>query len=286
MKSVPLLKYVDRNGVLSFRSISRASQQNDRLCTASNMNCTSWLISWNREFSSSNRFFLHPSTQAALDSFSEKMTVESWLRNHARMEVVSVYSYGLTVAASLSIDRRPVIAFAHFLYHSFKMNYIEKYWLSELCHVMPVIDSGGHVVKERKSIIVPTNGSKWVGLLGANPWRDKGYIELSADYKSVGHFAGNYTSKDQLLEFLKMHLHASDVPFIHPPNARFHTVSSPLTVDNAFLLLEWIRNIVVVRIQRLQRCGGRGHELDGDLILLWQFTLPRYWTSLDSWRAR
>ena len=44
--------------------------------------------------------------------------------------------------------------------------------------------------------------------------------------------------------------------------------------------------LVVVRIQRLQRCGGRGHELDGDLILLWQFTLLRYWTSLDLWRAR
>ncbi|KAG0529902.1 hypothetical protein BDA96_05G137400 [Sorghum bicolor] len=240
MMSVPLLKYVDRNGVLSFWSISRASQRNDRLCTASDMNCTSWLISWNKEFPSSNQFFLHPSTQAALDSFSQKMTVESWLRNHARMEVVSVYSYGLTVAASLSNDRRPVIAFAHVLYHSFKMNYIEKYCLSELFRYMPVIDSGGCVVKERKSIIVPAKGSKWADLLGSNPWRNIGYIELLA---SGGHFAGNYTSKDQLLEFLKIHLHASDVPFIRPPNARFHTVSSPLTVDNAFLLLEWIRNI-------------------------------------------
>jgi sacsin len=75
------------------------------------------------------------------------------------------------------------------------------------------------------------------------PWRNDGYIELSADYKSAGHFAGNFSSEDKLLEFLKTYLHASDVPFIHPPNASFCTVSSPLTVDNAFLLLEWIRNI-------------------------------------------
>ncbi|KAG2563949.1 uncharacterized protein LOC120645191 [Panicum virgatum] len=243
MMSIPLLRYVDRNGVLLFWSISRASQQNDRVCIASDRTYRSWLLRWNKEFPSANRFFIHPNTQIALEGFSQKAIVENWLRNFAKVEVVSVYSYGLTVVGSLGNDRRPVIAFAHFLYHSLKMKHIESYYLSELCRVMPVIDSYGHVVKKRNSIIVPAKGSKWVGLLGTNPWRNDGYIELSADYKSAGRFAGNYTSKDQLLEFLKTHLHASDVPFINPPNASFRTVSSPLTVDNAFLLLEWIRKI-------------------------------------------
>ncbi|CAL4981108.1 unnamed protein product [Urochloa decumbens] len=248
MASIPLLRYVDRNGVLSFWSISRANQSNDRLCIASNRTYRAWLISWDKEFPSSNRFFIHPSTQAALESFSQKTAVENWLKNHARVEVVSVYTYGLTVVGSLGNDRRPVIAFAHFLYHSLKMNHIESNYLSELCRVMPVIDSYGYVVKNRNSIIVPAKGSKWVGLLGANPWRNDGYIELSADYKSAGHFAGNYASENQLLKFLKTHLHASDVPFIHPPNASFCTVSSPLTVENALLLLEWIRNIKSNRV--------------------------------------
>ncbi|KAF8652236.1 hypothetical protein HU200_062872 [Digitaria exilis] len=243
MASIPLLKYVDRNDVLSFWSISRASQGNDRLCIASDRTYRAWLISWNKEFPSSNRFFLHPNTHAALEGFSQKTTVESWLQNHARVEVVSVYSYGSTVVGSLGNDRRPVIAFAHFLYHSLKMNYKENHYLSQLCRVMPVIDSYGCVVKKRNSIIFPAKGSKWVGLLGGNPWRNDGYIELSSDYKLAGRFAGNYTSEDQLLEFLKTHVGASDVPFIHPPNASFCTVSSPLPVDNAFLLLEWIRNI-------------------------------------------
>ncbi|RLM70247.1 uncharacterized protein C2845_PM17G09890 [Panicum miliaceum] len=227
MMSIPLLRYVDRNGVLLLWSISRASQCNDRLCIASDRTYRSRLISWNKEFPSVNRFFLHPSTQIALETFSQKTIMENWLQNHARVEVVSVYSYGLTVVGSLGNDRRPLIAFAHFLYHSLKMKYIESYYLSELCRVMPVIDSYGNVIKKRNSIIVPAKGSKWVGLLGTNPWRNDGYIELSADYKSAGHFAGNYTSEDQLLEFLKKNLHASDVPFINPPNASFPTVSSP-----------------------------------------------------------
>ncbi|CAL4981124.1 unnamed protein product [Urochloa decumbens] len=248
MASIPLLRYVDRNGVLSFWSISRANQSNDRLCIASNSTCRAWLISWNNEFPSSNLFFLHPSTQAALESFSHRTAVENWLQNHARLEVVSVYTYGLTVVGSLGNDRRPVIAFAHFLYHSLKLNHIESNYLSELCRVMPVIDNYGCVIKNRNSIIVPATGSKWVGLLGENPWRNDGYIELSADYKSAGHFAGYNASENQLLEFLKTHLHASDVPFIHPPNASFCTVSSPLKVDNAFLLLEWIRNIKSNRV--------------------------------------
>jgi len=62
MMSIPLLRYVDRNGVLLFWSISRASQHNDRLCIASDGTCRSWLISWNKEFPSANRFFIHPST--------------------------------------------------------------------------------------------------------------------------------------------------------------------------------------------------------------------------------
>jgi sacsin len=91
--------------------------------------------------------------------------------------------------------------------------------------------------------MVPAKGSNWVELMCTNPWKNDGYIELSADYKSAGYFAGNYTSEDLLLEFLKTHLQASDVPVIQPPNASFPTVRSPRTVDNAFLLLYWMWNL-------------------------------------------
>ncbi|KAL6890290.1 hypothetical protein ACP4OV_009053 [Aristida adscensionis] len=243
MTSIPLLKFVDRNGVLSYWSVSRAAEWNGRLCIASEKKYISWLISWNKEFPSSNRFFLHANTQTALEDFSDKATVKNWLQSHAKVECVSVSSYGSIVVNSLSSGPRPLIAFAHFLYHSWKMSHIDDYNLAQLFRVMPVVDSYGHAVRERKSIMVPAKGSNWVGLIGTNPWRDEGYIELSADYKSAAQFAGNYTSENNLLEFLEIHLDASDVPFIHPPDASFPTVSSPLTIDNAFLLLEWIQNL-------------------------------------------
>ncbi|GJN04791.1 hypothetical protein PR202_ga22364 [Eleusine coracana subsp. coracana] len=233
MSSIPLLKFVDGSGVLSFWSVSRASQKSNRLCISSEKKCISWLISWNQEFPSAGRFFLPLSTQTALDDSPLKITVKNWLQNVARVEVSSVYSYGLTVVGSLVNDRRPIISFAHFLFHSFNMGYIESYNIKELCMAMPVIDSCGYAVKNRTSVMVPAKGSKWVGLMFSNPWKNNGYIELSADYKSAGHFAGNYTSENQLLKFLGENLQALDVPHIRPPDAIFPTVSSLLTVDNA-----------------------------------------------------
>ncbi|CAM0878625.1 unnamed protein product [Alopecurus aequalis] len=249
MVSIPLLKYVNRNNALSLWSISRASQWNDRLCIASDKKWISWLVSWNQEFPSSNRLFMPPSTQTALGGFWQKEKVTDWLQNHASVEIVSVYSYGKIVVSSLNCDRRPVIAFSHFLYHSSNKDYMESYYLAELCRIMPVIDNYGNVETERESILVPAKGSKWVGLMSTNPWRNEKYIELSADYKSAGCFAGNSTSEDQILDFLKTNIRASDVPFVHPPNASFPTVSSPLTVDNAILLLQWIRNLKSTSVQ-------------------------------------
>ncbi|CAM0909121.1 unnamed protein product [Alopecurus aequalis] len=264
MMSIPLLKYVNRSNVLSFWSISGASQWNDRLCIASEKKCIPWLISWNQEFPSSNRLFVPPSTQGALQNFPRKTVVTQWLQSYAKMEAVSVYSYGLAVANSLSCDRRPVIAFAHFLYHSSQKGHLESYYLAELCRAMPVIDTYGSVVKTKSGILVPAKGSKWVGLMGTNPWRNQNYIELSADYRSAGSYAGIYAPEDQILAFLKKQLPASDIPFIHPPDASFPTVSSPLTVDNAILLLQWIQSLKSRRVQlpvRFLACVKEGSWL-------------------------
>uniref|UniRef100_A0ACD5TJM5 Uncharacterized protein n=1 Tax=Avena sativa TaxID=4498 RepID=A0ACD5TJM5_AVESA len=264
MLSIPLLKYVDRNNVVSFWSIYRASQFSDRLCLASEKKYISWLISWNQEFPSSGLFFLPPGTQTALEDFPRKTTVIQWLHSHAKVESLSVYSYGQTVVSSLNSDSRPVIGFTHFLYHSSQKSHVESYYLAELCRVMPVIDSYGKVVKTRSSILVPAKGSKWIELIGTNPWTNENYVELHADYKSAGCFAGNYTSEGQLLSFIKTQLQASDVPFIHPPNASFPTVSSPLTVDNAILLLQWIQNLKSRRVTlpaRFLACVQQGSWL-------------------------
>ncbi|KAF8652234.1 hypothetical protein HU200_062869 [Digitaria exilis] len=241
MMSIPLLKCVNRNDVLSLWCLSKASQGSDRLCIASDMKYLSWLISWNKEFPSSNKIFVQPNTQSALENFSNRSTVTSWLQKYAKAEFVCVYSYGSTVVNSLSNAKTSVISFTHFLYHSDKKSHIDGYQLQQLCRAMPLIDSYGNVVRSRNSIMVPASGSKWVELMGINPWKKDGYIELSAGYKFAGHFAGNYTSEYQLLEFLKAHVQASDVPHINPPSSPLTSAGRALTRENVYSLLRHIR---------------------------------------------
>ncbi|KAJ6386794.1 hypothetical protein OIU78_016674 [Salix suchowensis] len=104
---------------------------------------------------------------------------------------------------------------------------------------MPLVDSYGDVIKARKVVLVPATESKWVQLIGSNPWREDSYIELGEDYLHPGYFAGTSTEGKQLMEFLK----ASDIPHIAPPNDVIPTASTHLTKQNAFLLLDWIREL-------------------------------------------
>ncbi|KAM2075719.1 hypothetical protein ACFX1T_038557 [Malus domestica] len=65
----------------------------------------------------------------------------------------------------------------------------------------------------------------------------------------LGHLVpGKVTKKKLLLEFLKDHAAASDVPSISAPNACIPTVSSTLTKQNAFLLFDWIRHLKYERV--------------------------------------
>uniref|UniRef100_A0A0D9XSE2 Uncharacterized protein n=1 Tax=Leersia perrieri TaxID=77586 RepID=A0A0D9XSE2_9ORYZ len=146
MKSIPLLKYFDSYGYPSLGSISGAN----KLCISSQKKCIQWLISWNQEFPSCKQFFLPLSTETALDDFSNNTFLTSWLQRHVNVKVVSVYNYGSIVASSLDYERRAIVAFAHFLYHSFKMGHIESYLVTILCYGMPIINNYGKVVKTKK----------------------------------------------------------------------------------------------------------------------------------------
>ncbi|KAJ6837125.1 uncharacterized protein M6B38_121290 [Iris pallida] len=244
IQNIPLIRYVDTSGGLSFWSIYRATQFSERVCIASEEKYSSWLISWNSEFgSSTKRFFLPRSTQTALRVHTRRGVIMDWLQKYVYVETLDVYKYAKLILNLLGNDRRFVIAYTHFLYHSLSKNHLAEWAVNELCSSMPLVDNYGSVTAQRKEVLVPAKGSKWVELMGSNPWRGENYVELGATYISAGSYAGNYTSEDQLLAFLRSHTGASDVPDICPPNARFPTVSSPLTKENAFLLLQWLRNL-------------------------------------------
>ncbi|CBI15720.3 unnamed protein product, partial [Vitis vinifera] len=153
------------------------------------------------------------------------------------------FSFYSTTMKYVPLLKYLAIAYAHFLYHSFSKSYLPKEKVDYLCGIMPLVDNYGHVMRRRKGVLVPANGSKWVGLMGANPWREEGYVELGEDYLRSGNYAGSFTPESQLITFLKTHIAVSDIPDISPPNAELSVADTPLTKKNAFLLLDWIHNL-------------------------------------------
>ncbi|XP_059444849.1 uncharacterized protein LOC132176607 isoform X3 [Corylus avellana] len=248
IRNIPLIKYVGCDGDVSLCSINECtpgnrkgvavsiSQRNDRV---------SWLVECNKEFRCmGNRFFVPEITQEVIFSIiSKKVMLWEWLRDHVNISAMTVYDYAVHLNSSLHNDRKLAVAFVHFLYHSLAKKHLSKGEVDHLCGIMPLVDDYGNLSTQRKGVLVPANGSKWVGLIGSNPWRGEGYVELAEDYLRTGHIAGEFTSGKQILNFLKTYVAASDIPYISPPNAAIPAVSAKLTNQNAFLLLDWIRNL-------------------------------------------
>ncbi|KAL5791559.1 hypothetical protein ACOSP7_000153 [Xanthoceras sorbifolium] len=231
---IPLIKYMDLDGNVALCSINDNNQR--KVCFSSH---DSWLISWNREFRCvANHFFMPKSTHEAIRSCWKKEMLLDWMK--VRVKIVTVNDYAAILNHYLS-ERKLIVAYAHFLYHSYSRRYLSAAEVVSLCLKMPLVDNYGEWNNRRSKILVPANGSKWVELIGSNPWRLEGYIELGEDYLRSGNFAGQTTTGKQLMDFLRSYVAASDIPDITPPNAAIPAVSSPLTKQNAFLLLDWIR---------------------------------------------
>ncbi|KAF3970887.1 hypothetical protein CMV_005459 [Castanea mollissima] len=246
IKYIQLIKYVGLYGDVSLCSINESMHFNrDKVVSLSRYpDHISWLIDWNKEFKCpANYFFWPKSTQEAIQFFSKKETVLEWLRDHVKVGAMSVYEYAVHLNNYLNSCQKRAITFVHFLYHSLQKSFLSHHEVGILCNSMPLVDNYGNLQRHRTGVLVPANGSKWVGLIGSNPWTNEGYVELAEDYLRPGHFAGEYASRERLLEFFKTHIVAADIPYISPPNAAIPTVSSPLTKQNAFLLLDWIRNL-------------------------------------------
>ncbi|KAG6508897.1 hypothetical protein ZIOFF_034279 [Zingiber officinale] len=240
-KDIPLLRFIDATGGISLLSVSQATNGYKKLCIADGDEIITWLINWNREFiSASNLYFMPQTMQLSLRT--SKLGVMDWLKNSVKLQSLSLYDYGSIVIKSLTSSKH-VIAFTHFLYHSHKCNYAWEWCIDILVSGLPIVDEYGKVILKMTKVLVPASMGKWITLMGSNPWRAEKYFVLSREYLATANFAGNVTCEGQILKFLQQHGKASDVPQVYPPNAAFKTVYSPLTKDNAFLLLEWIRNI-------------------------------------------
>ncbi|XP_059640868.1 uncharacterized protein LOC132283016 [Cornus florida] len=244
IKYIPLLKYVDLDGNVSLCSIDASQKLSKRVLLSRDHRSISWLINWNKELKCpADCTFLPQSTREAIPLCSKRQILLEWLSDQVNVKAVSVYEYACLVNDSLRSDKKLVISYAHFLYHSLSYKYMSMGEVDYLCASMSLVDNYGWITKGKRGVLVPANGSKWVGLIGSNPWRDEGYIELAEDYLYAGKFAGLFTPEKQLIVFLKSHLGVSDIPDLSPPNAVIPTMSTPLTKQNTFLLLEWIKKL-------------------------------------------
>ncbi|KAK0600532.1 hypothetical protein LWI29_015918 [Acer saccharum] len=259
IKNIPLIKYIDLDGKVALCSIND-NKQRVVLCM---LRHDSWLIDWNREFRCvANFFFMPQSTHIAIRSCSKMETLRNWMK--VRVMNVEVSEYADVLYDKLNGNRKLVVAYAHFLFHSYSRKYLSAKEVESLCLKMPLVYNYGQSSTRRNKILVPANGSKWAELIGSNPWTNEGYIELGEDYLQPRNFAGQTTTGDQLMEFLRTYVQASDIPDIIPPNAGIPALSSPLTKQNAFLLLDWIRRLRILGIdipQKFLNCIKEGSWL-------------------------
>ncbi|XP_058745312.1 uncharacterized protein LOC131618061 [Vicia villosa] len=245
---IPLIKYVDSNGIPSFFSINDCTQSYAKrvVLVDSRETCPcSWLISWSSVFSSAtNEYFMPENTQQAILQFTNKQqSLRNWLANNIYFRTLSLYSFAQVICNSIYNNCKLAIAYAHFLYHSLSKGYMTSQQVSSLCNSMPLVDNYGQINKKRGVVLLPANVSKWAHLIVSNPWRNENYVELGKSYLNTSSYAGHCTDSEMFIGFLRTYVKASDIPNLSPPNAGFSAADTPLTSDNAFLLLDWIRNI-------------------------------------------
>ncbi|XP_010550746.1 PREDICTED: uncharacterized protein LOC104821528 [Tarenaya hassleriana] len=254
MVNVPLVKYMVKKGVSSLCSISKFSPRT--LCV-SPTNHQAWLLDWNEEFRCMSTYvFMPESTRKSLRSCPKKQVILDWLKEKIDVADFKVCHYAKKLKENLGGERGLAVAYVHFLYHSLSKELLSEGDVDACCHRMPLVDNYGNLNRKRdrrrrsligNGVLVPASVSKWVSLIGSNPWRQDGYIELGEDYLRSGKFAGISSGHRQLLEFLKIHVKSEDIPYISPPDAALPAVSGALRKENAFLLLEWIRNLKMSR---------------------------------------
>lgn len=90
--------------------------------------------------------------------------------------------------------------------------------------------------------MVSASGSKWVKLFGSqNPFLGQNDIDIGDAYAKNGLFLEEHTPEMVLLTFMCEYSKAVDLPELYPPNTELKIASSELSVEQAFLLLDWIR---------------------------------------------
>ncbi|XP_047328614.1 uncharacterized protein LOC124932056 [Impatiens glandulifera] len=262
LNDIPILKYVTLHGDVSLFTLNQALK-NYFVYFSSKCDQISWLIDWNKEFGcKENIYFMPMLTQQLLHQCSNKKMVLDWLLSNGNVRENDVGLYASRLISFINNDEKLAISFMHFLYHSNSQGYLTDQNIRKLCPQVPLVDIYGTIHVNCSGILVPSHESKWNGLLGTNPWKEEGLIELSKSYLASGLYAGKLTASSELFKFLNNYFAASDLPFMYPPDATIPALSGPLTKENAFLLFNWIRYLRQSRLgmpEKFLKCIKSGN---------------------------
>jgi len=245
---IPLIKYVASDGFPCLFSIGECRQHGATkrvvLADSGQTYLCSWMIVWNNVFAcETNQCFMPESTQKAIHQFLDKQSLLFWLTKYVNVCTLNVDSFAKVFCKSINNKSKLAVAYAHFLHQSLLKGYLTSREVCDLCKSMPLVDNYGLIIKERDGVLLPANVRKWAQLTNSDPWIDEYYVELGKVYLKASSYAGQCTDSEMFIAFLKSHVKASDIPFIHPPNEGLSAADTTLTKENAFLLLDWIQNM-------------------------------------------
>ncbi|XP_058092384.1 uncharacterized protein LOC131238803 [Magnolia sinica] len=251
VRSIPLSRYITAERKWMFGDV-RYVKQVENVCYALDSQQHAWINKWNIEFGCpGNLYFLSVSNQMALVSHVSRRHLFAWLSGDAGVVSATVYEYIYLVQefARETGDPKLLKSLTHFLYHSHLKNFVTESEVYSVRESMPIIAGHDQICDERTETLVPASGSKWVKLMGCNPFVEKKYIDLGEAYTESGTFAGEHTPKEDLIKFLTKYMKAKDLLELCPPYLALPVASSQLRVDQAFLLLEWIRTLQFNKVE-------------------------------------
>ncbi|CAN6583023.1 unnamed protein product [Malus baccata var. baccata] len=274
IKTIPLLKYINREGNMELCTVAKGTVEAPQLRYATKLELHTWLSKCNMEFGCpDNVYFLPSSTQKALVNHCIKMkkpnltgssSLSNWLHDHAGVKSCSAYDYAILLSNHV-FEKEQNLAFplAIFLHHSHKKCFLTDYNISDLGSWIPIIDGAGHVSRERTETLVPASGSKWVKLFGPkNPFVEQKYVDIGDVYAKSSMFLGESTTEKELLDFVVKISKAVDLPELCPPDAVLQVASHELgrsVVDDEWLAVmkgkKWLKT-------------HRGYSSSGSSILL------------------
>ncbi|XP_074280401.1 uncharacterized protein LOC141605501 [Silene latifolia] len=242
-----VFKYIGQSGEINLCSASKTKKQGYCIRYAMEPEVHSWLNKVNLELKCpGDMYFLPNSTAAAVVSHKLSSALVGWLSSHANIVSCSAVGYFSSLHNYIPLRKEQdlLLKFTHFLYQTFLKGFLPEDNLSGLIAYMPVIDGLNTIRTAPHKILVPAEGSKWARLSGPrNPFSEHGFHDIGSVYSADGHFAGEYTPTKSLTGFLTKYFGAQDLPHLLPPDIELPVASSGLTNEQAFLLLDWIKNI-------------------------------------------